>query len=133
MTIEYVIQGVFFTPEGQWRLAVSSSADPNGAWTVYAATMTNGTFPDFPELGISSDKVAQTGDAFTISTNRFKGTEFAVLNKQDLLNGVQTPGFRYLVRTKGCSLSKRCNPPPTPCIWPRWALLGPPPPFASGN
>jgi hypothetical protein len=101
VTIEYVIQGIFFTPEGQWRLAVSSSADPNGAWTVYAATMTNGTFPDFPKLGISSDKVAQTGDAFTISTNRFKGTEFAVLNKQDLLNGVQTPGFQYFGPNQG--------------------------------
>jgi hypothetical protein len=43
--------------------------------------VSNGTFPDFPKLGISSDKVVQTGDAFTISTNRFKGTEFALLNK----------------------------------------------------
>ena len=101
VTIEYVAQGVFLVPEGQWRLAVSSTSDPLGNWTVYAATMSNGTFPDFPKLGISSDKVVQTGDAFTVSSNKFKGTEFGVLNKQDLLNGVQTPGFQYFGPNQG--------------------------------
>jgi hypothetical protein len=101
VTIELVQQGLGFVSEGQWRLAVSSTSDPNGAWTVYGITMSNGTFPDFPKLGISSDKVVQTGDAFTISTSRFKGTEFAVLNKQDLLNGVQVPGFQYFGPSQG--------------------------------
>src|SRR5579863_3031850 len=70
VTIEYVPQGALLVAEGQWRLAVSQSSDPNGAWTVYAATMSDGTFPDFPKMAISSDKVVQTGDAFTVSSNR---------------------------------------------------------------
>jgi hypothetical protein len=34
VTIEYVVQGLFLVPEGQWRLAVSQSSDPSGTWTV---------------------------------------------------------------------------------------------------
>ena len=30
VTIEYVAQGALLVPEGQWRLAVSQSSDPNG-------------------------------------------------------------------------------------------------------
>jgi hypothetical protein len=45
--------------------------------------------------------VVQTGDAFTISTSRYKGTEFAVLNKQDLLNGASVPGFQYFAPNQG--------------------------------
>src|SRR5258708_16556353 len=101
VTIEYVVQGIFLVPEGQWRLAVSQTTDPSAAWTVYAATMTDGTFPDFPKLAISHDKVVQTGDAFTASTSRFKGTEFAVFNKTDLLNAVQTPGFEFFAPPQG--------------------------------
>jgi hypothetical protein len=101
ITIEYVVQGAFLVPEGQWRLAVSLSSDPSGSWTVYAATMTDGTFPDFPKLAISHDKVVQTGDAFTVSTSRFKGTEFAVLSKADVVAGVQTPGFEFFAPPQG--------------------------------
>jgi hypothetical protein len=101
VTIEYVVQGAFLVPEGQWRLAVSQSSDPSGTWTVYAATMTDGTFPDFPKLAISHDKVVQTGDAFTASTSRFKGTEFAVLSKADVVAGVQTPGFEFFAPPQG--------------------------------
>jgi hypothetical protein len=101
VTIEYVIQGIFLVPEGQWRLAVSQTSDPSGGWTVYAATMTNGTFPDFPKMAVSHDKVVQTGDAFAVSNNRFKGTEFAVLNKADVVAGVQTPGFQYFGPPQG--------------------------------
>jgi hypothetical protein len=101
VTIEYTVQGNFFVPEGQWRLAVSQTSDPGGSWWVYGVTMSNGTFPDFPKLAISSDKVVQTGDAFTISTNRFKGTEFAVLSKADAVAGVATPGFQYFAPPQG--------------------------------
>jgi len=65
--------------------------------------MTDGTFPDFPKLAISHDKVVQTGDAFTVSTSRFKGTEFAVLNKADVVAGVQTPGFEFFAPPQGLS------------------------------
>jgi hypothetical protein len=63
--------------------------------------MTDGTFPDFPKLAISHDKVVQTGDAFTASTSRFKGTEFAVLGKADVVAGVQTPGFEFFAPPQG--------------------------------
>jgi hypothetical protein len=101
VTIEYVIQGALLKLEGQWRLAVSQTSDPTGLWNVYGVTMSNGTFPDFPKMGLSADKVVQTGDAFTISTNRYKGTEFGVLNKADVIAGVQTPGFQYFAPDQG--------------------------------
>ena len=101
VTIQYVIQGALLKPVGQWRLAVSQGSDPMGAWNVYGVTMSDGTFPDFPKLGISSDKVVQTGDAFTVSTSRYKGTEFGVLSKQDVMDGVPTPGFQFFGPNQG--------------------------------
>jgi hypothetical protein len=101
VTIEYVVQGALLVPEGQWRLAVSQTDDATGAWNVYGVTMSDGTFPDFPKLGFSADKVVQTGDSFTLSTNRYKGTEFAVLSKADVITGVATPGFQYFPPDQG--------------------------------
>jgi hypothetical protein len=116
VTIEYIVQGAFLVPEGQFRLAVSQTSDPNGVWTVYAATMSNGTFPDFPKLAISHDKVVQTGDAFTVSTNRFKGTEFAVLSKADVVAGVQTPGFEYFAPPQGLFALAAAEVLPSPAV-----------------
>ena len=88
--------------QGDWRLAVSATSDPTGSWIVYGVS-TSGIFPDFPKVGISDDKVVLTGDAFTLplQTATFRGTEFIVLNKTDLLNGVNSPAFTYFGPPQG--------------------------------
>src|SRR5918911_538221 len=49
-----------FLNTGDWRIAVSKTSDPTGAYTLYAGTF-NGNFPDFPSLGVNDDKVALAG------------------------------------------------------------------------
>jgi len=77
-----------------WRLAVSKTGDPAGAYTLYAATF-SGTFPDFPSLGLSDDKLALTGNAYTISTEQFLGSEFLIAKKADLVAGVSAPASAF--------------------------------------
>jgi hypothetical protein len=78
-----------------WNLAVSAGADPTdptGTWYVYHYP-TVGSFPDFPKIGLNSDKVVITGDAF--SGNTFQGTEFVVFNKSEVMTGSDTDVTYY--------------------------------------
>jgi fibronectin type III domain protein len=80
---------------GDWRIAVSKTNDPTGAYTLYQAEF-NGEFPDFPSLGLSDDKLAVTGNAFDLPTmSNFLGSEFLVANKADLVAGVSNPASTY--------------------------------------
>jgi hypothetical protein len=76
--------------QADWRLAVSKTSDPTGAYTLYGGSF-SGSFPDFPSLGLSDDKVVLTGNSYTISTEQFLGSEFLVENKADLVAGLSTP------------------------------------------
>ncbi len=74
-----------------WNLAVSASSDPTGTWYIYKY-VTSGSFPDFPKVGLNSNKVVVTGDAF--SGNTYLGTEFLVLQKSEVMaGGATTPTF----------------------------------------
>jgi hypothetical protein len=78
-----------------WNLAVSAGTDPTdptGTWYVYHYP-TVGSFPDFPKIGLNSDKVVITGDAF--SGNTFLGTEFVVFNKSEVMTGSDTDVTYY--------------------------------------
>jgi hypothetical protein len=79
---------------GDWRLAVSQTNDPTGKYTLYAASFTD-SYPDFPSLGFNDDKLALTGNAFTISTQEFLGSEFLVLRKSDLIAGASPPAQEF--------------------------------------
>jgi Fibronectin type III domain len=79
---------------GDWRIAVSKTNDPTGAYTLYQAEF-NGEFPDFPSLGVSDDKLAVTGNAFDLPAMNFLGSEFLVANKADLVAGVSNPASTY--------------------------------------
>ena len=83
-----------FQSIGSWRLAVSKTSDPTGTYTLYVASF-NDAFPDFPSLGFNDDKLALTGDAFTISTQQFLGSEFLVLRKSDLIAGANAPAQQF--------------------------------------
>ena len=68
-------------------IAVSSTSDPTGAWSVYSVdTSTDGTVLDQPKVGVNDDKVV-----VTINTNGFGGPyQFIVLQKSDLVGAAAT-------------------------------------------
>jgi hypothetical protein len=84
---------------GGWRLAVSTTNDPGGAYYLYAVN-TSGSFPDFPKLGMSDDKVVLTGDAFTGSSS-FLGTEYLVARKAQLLAGASRVAIKFFKPNQG--------------------------------
>jgi hypothetical protein len=100
----WFISTATFSPisDASWNLLFSTSNDPTlPAWyclIIPTSSIRNpdgrtGNFPDFPKIGINSDKVVLTGDAFTLITRRFsqtykfEGTEFVVINKNRLFSG----------------------------------------------
>ncbi len=69
-----------------YLLAVSDTADPAGAWHVFAflADPDTGNFADFPTLGVDADAVYLAGDMF-YGGNSLAGTSLTMLPKADLL------------------------------------------------
>ena len=67
-------------------LAVSDTADPAGAWHVFAflADPESGNFADFPTLGVDADAVYLAGNMFYGGNNSF-GTTLTMIPKADLL------------------------------------------------
>ena len=78
------------TSGSRWLLAVSKTSDPTGVFVLYQFTTVN-SLPDFPNMGISDDKVVLTANAF-LCVNQcgtsFQGAEFIVFNKANLVAGV---------------------------------------------
>jgi len=79
---------------GYFNLAISENSDPTGAFLLYQYE-TAGSLGDQPGLGISNDKIAISGNAFSCSPNcgsgPFIGNEVLVIDKSDLLNAVPAP------------------------------------------
>jgi hypothetical protein len=74
----------------RWILAVSASDNPTGSWTLYSFNpdpANNNNLPDYPNMGISDDKVVLTANAFNAAGTAFLGAEFVVFNKSDLVAG----------------------------------------------
>lgn len=93
----WIISTTTFSPisDASWNIVFSS--DPTAStWTCLIIPTsqirnpdgTTGNFPDFPKIGINTDKVVLTGDAFApfLNSYKFEGTEFVVINKSDLVN-----------------------------------------------
>jgi len=78
-------------------LAVSTTGDPTGTFCRFRlGNPTSETFlQDFPQLGISDDKVVVTYNAFTIAVNisdsKFIGGGYYAINKADLVTGGGCP------------------------------------------
>jgi hypothetical protein len=71
------------------RLAVSNSSDPTTAsWTRFSFPFDG--CPDQPSIGLSKDKMVISANVFLSNCpkvgNEFKGTQFTVVDKSDLLN-----------------------------------------------
>lgn len=76
------------------RLAVSNSSDPTTAkWTRFSFPF--GGCPDQPSVGLSKDKMVISANVFLSNCpkvgNKFKGTQFTVIDKSDLLNNQNPP------------------------------------------
>jgi Abnormal spindle-like microcephaly-assoc'd, ASPM-SPD-2-Hydin len=76
---------------GQWNLLVSTSIDPTAEFIVYALPSAPNSYPDFPAIGVSDDKIVLTANAYSCTPNCSSGTylgnEFVALDKSELLAG----------------------------------------------
>ncbi len=72
---------------GRLHLAISQTDDPTGAWNVYFVSY-NQVFPDYPGIGVTSDKFTTSENIFSVSGNFYFGVETLVLEKADVLAGV---------------------------------------------
>ncbi len=70
---------------GQVALAVSRTANPLLKWNVYALPSPN--TPDFPGLGVSSDKIVVTAYGIASDEGGRPGSEYWVVSKADALAG----------------------------------------------
>ena len=70
-------------------LAVSATGDPKGTFCRFrVGNTTSETFlQDFPQLGISDDKVILTYNAFSFVGSTFLGSGYYAVNKADLVGG----------------------------------------------
>jgi hypothetical protein len=92
---------------GHLYVAISAGADPMGTWNIYHLDFP-GTVPDYPGLGISSDKVVISANQYPIVPNgnscwlgAYAGATLDVIDWATLLAGgaspyVQTSPSRYL-------------------------------------
>ncbi len=74
-------------------LAVSTTGDPTGTFCRFRlGNPTSETFlQDFPQLGISDDKIVVTYNAFTLKGSTFLGAGYYAINKADLVGGGGCP------------------------------------------
>ncbi len=115
----WFISSVTFAPisDASWNLLFSTTNDPTTtAWYCLIVSTSGvknpdgstGNFPDFPKLGINYDKVVLTGDAYSQVTSRhgstsykFQGTEFLVINKNDLITLAANPRADFYPPNQG--------------------------------
>ncbi len=75
-------------------LAVSSTNDPTGVWTLYSLrTPAPSTLPDQPFIGYNDDKLVVSGNDFDCNfpqCDSFIGVEYWILSKAELLAGAST-------------------------------------------
>src|SRR2546425_8611558 len=91
------------------NFAVTATNDPTGAWFIYrviancnpvtpysnCSPASSFTLPDQPYIGYSSDKFLITANDFhydpTFSVSSFKGAQYWILNKAEMLSGCTAP------------------------------------------
>ncbi len=74
-------------------LAVSTTNDPTGNWTIYTL-VTSPDFPDAPIIGVSDDKLVASANDFSSNTTRFLGAQYWILNKNEMITAAKTIDFQ---------------------------------------
>jgi len=88
----WFISGLSFTPPSYGSvvyLAVSSTSDPTGVWTVYFADSSSDILHDQPKIGVSADKVVMSWNDFQ-NASAFVGETTYVWQKSQLLASSST-------------------------------------------
>ncbi len=81
-------------PNNRVQFAVSTGSDPTGTWNVYSFVSAGSYLPDQPFIGASDDKFVITANDFLcVGTCRYKGAQFWVLNKAQLVSGALTVDY----------------------------------------
>jgi Abnormal spindle-like microcephaly-assoc'd, ASPM-SPD-2-Hydin len=83
----WFISGLSFTPPSYGSvvyLAVSSTSDPTGVWTVYSADSSPDILHDQPKIGVSADKVVMSWNDFQ-NASAFIGETTFIWQKSQLL------------------------------------------------
>ena len=99
-TGRWFISGLSFTPPSYGSvvyLAVSSSSEPTGSWTVYAADSTSSVLHDQPKIGVSADKVVMSWNDFQ-NASVFLGETTYVWQKSQLLSANSTVAIAGVVQ-----------------------------------
>jgi hypothetical protein len=78
--------GLSFTSSygSQIYIAVSSTADPSGSWTVYNGDFSSTVLHDQPKIGVSADKLVMSWNDF-LGGSSFQGSVIWIIQKSDLL------------------------------------------------
>ncbi len=76
------------------NLAISETADPLGAWSVYALSYGD-KLPDYPGLASSSDKIALTSNQFETVGLTFEQANVDIIDWAPLLGGTTPTDVRY--------------------------------------
>jgi Abnormal spindle-like microcephaly-assoc'd, ASPM-SPD-2-Hydin len=98
-TGRWFISGLSFTPPSYGSvvyLAVSSTSDPTGLWTVYSADSSPDTLHDQPKIGVSADKVVMSWNDF-LNASAFAGETTFVWQKSQLLAASPTVAIAGVV------------------------------------
>jgi hypothetical protein len=75
-------------------IAVSQTFDPMGVWKVYTFVFSN--CPDQPAIGISDDKFIVAANVYQLRCDGgFAGSQYVIINKNDMLRGVTFPNADY--------------------------------------
>ena len=75
------------------KVAVSMTSDPTGGWWIY--NVVGRGDPDQPFIGVGSDKFVVTWNSYSLNNGRWSGTEYAVLNKAQMITGASSPAAVY--------------------------------------
>jgi len=82
------------TDHSELYIAASTSPNPLDLWNEYVIPFDNDE-PDFPGLGLTSDKVTISFNRFNINTSAFIGVQTYVLQKSDLVSGALSPAAAH--------------------------------------
>jgi hypothetical protein len=99
-------------------VAISSTADPTGAWNIYNAAFSSNVLHDQPKLGISSDKVVESWNDFANGAFFLGSETWASRNRTwSAARRPYMPRRRARIRQSRASPLPKISAPPAPSTW----------------
>lgn len=87
-------------------LGVTATSDPMGTWHLWLldADSSNTNWLDYPNIGLTADKITLTGNLFSNAGDAFSGVNIWVLNKSTVLDGGGFSSQLMMVNNAGGTL-----------------------------